>query len=222
MFLYCRKVDGLGLARHKRRGQEKLTHFFRDLIQFAYDAGGIGLLTVGMLDSSFLMLPLGNDLLLLTLSANHHTRVAYYAVMATVGSVLGTAVTQWLGEKGERGLRRKIRSKRLRSLEKMVEKNAGWALALASIMPPPFPFTGFVAAAATLGYPRRKMLGIITAARFVRFAVEGLLAIHYGHAILAFIRSDQIKYFVIPIIVLSIGGSAYSIYAWVKPAKRQA
>jgi membrane protein YqaA with SNARE-associated domain len=184
-----------------------LTHFFRHLIRLAYHAGGIGLLTVGMLDSSFLILPLGNDLLLLTLSANHHTRVAYYAVMATTGSVLGTAVTQWLGQKGERGLRRKIPNKRLQSLEKMIEKNAGWALAFASIMPPPFPFTGFVAAAAALGYPRRKLLAVIAAARFVRFTVEGLLAVHYGRVILAFVRSDQIKYFVIPIIILSIGAS---------------
>ena len=36
--------------------------------------------------------------------------------------------------------------------------NAGQALAIASLVPPPFPFTAFVMAAAALQYPRKRLL----------------------------------------------------------------
>ena len=40
--------------------------------------GGVGLLIMGVLDSSFLVLPLGNDLLVIALTARQHMKVFYY------------------------------------------------------------------------------------------------------------------------------------------------
>ena len=51
--------------------------------------GAIGLLILGFLDSSFLFVPLGNDLLIIAMSARKHILIPYYALMATAGSVLG-------------------------------------------------------------------------------------------------------------------------------------
>jgi membrane protein YqaA with SNARE-associated domain len=193
-----------------------MTHFFRYLGHLAYHAGIAGLLVVGFLDSSFLILPFGNDVLLIALSARHHNLVVYYALAATVGSVLGCWITVWLSAKGEESIRKRVSSKRLNFLEKKVEKHAGWALAFASVMPPPFPFTTFVAVAAAFDYPRKRLLAIIGAMRFVRFAVEGYLGVHYGTHILRFLNSRQMEYVVVPLIVISIAGSAYSIYKWIK------
>jgi membrane protein YqaA with SNARE-associated domain len=201
-----------------------MTHFFRYLGHLAYHLGAAGLVLVGFLDSSFLILPFGNDFLLIALSAHHHGLVPLYAVCATVGSVLGCWVTIWLGGKGEASLRKRVSGKRLNYIENKVEKHAGWAVALASIMPPPFPFTTFVAVAAAFDYPRKKLFAIIAVMRLARFTVEGYLAVRYGTSILQFLDSRELKYFVVPFVVLCVAGSAYSIYKWIRssaPAKRK-
>lgn len=182
----------------------------------AFAAGGLGLLSVGVLDSSVLMLPLGNDFLMVALSASHRQRVWYYAAMATLGSVIGTFITVWLTGKGAKGMERKGGfGKRMKKVEKKVEEHAGWAVALASLMPPPFPFTVFVAAAAALKYPTKKLLSVVAGGRAARFAIEGVLAARYGRWILSLAESPKFKYFIIFVAALSIGGTAYSIFQWV-------
>jgi membrane protein YqaA with SNARE-associated domain len=193
-----------------------MTHFFRAIAHLAYHAGIGGLLVVGFLDSSFLILPFGNDVLLIALSAHHHNLVVYYALAATAGSVLGCWLTIWLSGKGEESIRKRVSSKRLNFIEAKVEKHAGWAIAFASVMPPPFPFTTFVAVAAALDYPRKRLFAIIAGARLLRFTTEGYLAVRYGTHILKFLNSRELEFVVVPFIVISIAGSAFSIYKWIK------
>jgi membrane protein YqaA with SNARE-associated domain len=194
-----------------------LIEFLRSIFGLAFAAGGLGLLVVGVLDSSILMLPLGNDFLMVALSASHHQRVWYYAAMATLGSVIGTFVTIWLSRKGAQGVEQKRGvGKRLQRVQKKVEQNAGWAVGLASLMPPPFPFTVFVAAAAALKYPTKKLLAVVACGRALRFVIEGLLAVRYGRWVLSLAESPKFKYFIMFITVLSIGGSAWSIFQWVR------
>ena len=198
-----------------------MTDFFRYLGHLAYHAGIGGLLAVGFLDSSFLILPFGNDVLFIALSARHHRMVALYALAATAGSVLGSWLTIWLSGKGEKRLRKRVSGKRLKYIEDKVKKHAGWMIAFASVMPPPFPFTTFVAGAAAFDYPKKRMFSIIGGTRFARFAVEGWLAIAYGTAILRFLSSRELRFVVIPLVVLSIAGSAYSIYQWIRGSSSQ-
>lgn len=198
-----------------------MTDFFRYLGHLAYHAGIGGLLAVGFLDSSFLILPFGNDVLFIALSAHHHRMVALYALAATAGSVLGSWLTIWLSGKGEERLRQRVSGKRLKYIEDKVKKRAGWMIAFAGMMPPPFPFTTFVAGAAAFDYPKKRMFSIIGGTRFARFAVEGWLAIAYGTAILKFLSSRELRYVVIPLVVLSIAGSAYSIYKWIRGSSSQ-
>jgi membrane protein YqaA with SNARE-associated domain len=161
-------------------------------------------------DSSFLTGPRGNDLLVVALSANNHPRMLYYVLMATVGSVLGCFVTDWISRKGEHQMENHVSRKRLTYIENHVAKRAGWALAVASLMPPPFPFTPFVAGAAAFEYPRKKLLGIIAIARFVRFLAEGLLAIHYGPQIIAVAKSRTFEDAIIAVVIIAIGASSFS------------
>jgi hypothetical protein len=107
-----------------------------------------------------------------------------------------------------------VPSKHLGYLRKLVEKRAGLTLVVASLLPPPFPFTAIVAAAAAFRYPRNKLLGFVGAGRFVRFLIEGALAIHYGRWIIKQAESPLLEYIMIAVIVISIGGSAFSIYRW--------
>ncbi len=193
-----------------------LTH----LASFFLSLGGFGLLLLGTLDSSFLFFPLGNDLLIVLLTVQHHERMPYYAAMAALGSVLGCFITESISRKGgEAGLQGRVSARRLAYIQRQVTKRAGLMLALACLMPPPFPFTIFVIVAAALQYPRLRMLLIIAAARLARFLIEGYLAIHYGQRILALAKTPAVQGVILGIVVISIGGSIWSILTWVNRSK---
>jgi membrane protein YqaA with SNARE-associated domain len=179
-----------------------------------FRAGGLGLLTLGAFDSSPLVVPMGNDILVLALSARYHDRVLYYVAMATAGSLIGCLATDWISRKSEGGQKKFLSDKHLDYIRQLVEKQAGWTLVVSSLMPPPFPFTAIVAAAAAFGYPRKKIMSHVGAGRFARFSIEGALAIHYGRWIIKQAESPWLDHIMIALIVISIGGSTFAIYEW--------
>lgn len=193
-------------------------HLFRILLHL----GGWGLVIVGVLDSSFLFMPLGNDLLVVAMTANSRSylKVPFYAGMATIGSVLGCLLLDALARKGgEEALEKHVPKKRLDYVRKKINKRAAWALAVASLMPPPFPFTVFVAAASALEYPRKKLLGTIAVARMARFSIEGTLAMLFGEHILRLAKTPAVRWAIIGLIVVSVVGSALSIYRWISQSR---
>ena len=189
--------------------------FIHTIARALFHAGGLGLLTLGAFDSSPLVVPMGNDLLVLALCARYHERMLYFGAMATAGSLIGCFATDWISRKSEGGQKKFVSGKHLDYIRKQVEKRAAWTLVAASLVPPPFPFTAFVAAAAAFRYPRSKLLSFVGVGRFVRFAIEGALAIHYGRWIIKQAESPLLDHVMIALIVISIGGSAFAVYQWV-------
>jgi membrane protein YqaA with SNARE-associated domain len=182
--------------------------------------GGFGLLALGVLDSSFLVMPLGNDLLIIAMTVRRHGLMPYYAAMATAGSVLGCLLMDIVSRKsGEAVIEKHVPKRRLKYIEGKVKKNAGWALGFAALMPPPFPFTPFIIAAAALEYPRKKLLSVIAVTRFLRFSIEGALAIVFGHRILHWASTPAFQYAIVFLIVVSILASVFSVLSWVRKSK---
>jgi membrane protein YqaA with SNARE-associated domain len=205
------------------RKQGPLKPFLTHLFVLLSHHGGMGLLVVGLLDSSILTMPLGNDLLIIVMSTRDHKLIPYYAAMAAAGSVLGCLTVDLLVRKGgEKEIEKHVSRKRFEYVKKRMNKNAAWALAFASLMPPPFPFTPFVAAAAALQYPRRKLLSVIGAARLVRFSIEGTLAFFIGRRLIRVAQSSPFEYAVGALIFLCVVGSAISIYRWIRQSKADA
>jgi membrane protein YqaA with SNARE-associated domain len=196
-----------------------LTHLYH----FLAGLNGFGLLLLGILDSSILFLPFGNDMLLVAMTVKQHARWTYFAGMAAVGSVLGCLITDVISRTGgEAGLEKKFSRRRLDYVKRKIQKNAGWALGLAALMPPPFPFTPFVAAAAALQYPRKKLLTAVALGRFARFSAESLLAVLLGTRLLRWARSPFLYYLVLGILCLSLIGTALSVYSWFRRSKGNA
>src|SRR5580692_4623807 len=109
-----------------------MNHILRVLGVFLFSLGGFGLLLLGILDSSFLFMPLGNDLLVVALTAHHHNRMAYYAAMASAGSVIGCFLTDMVCRKsGEKGLEKNFSGRTFDYVKRKIKSNAGWALAVA-------------------------------------------------------------------------------------------
>src|SRR5262249_28491288 len=129
-------------------------HLFAVFIRLGF----FKLLILGILDSSFLLFfPLGTDLLMVALTARNHRMFPVFAVTAARGSVGGCLLTDWVaGKGGEKGLG-KIIGRRLDYVTRKVKDRAGEALVFASLMPPPFSFTAFVAGAVAFQYPRKKL-----------------------------------------------------------------
>ena len=194
--------------------------FLRPLVQFFFSLGGFGLVLLGILDSSFLMAPLGNDLLVIALSASHHERMFYYVVMATAGSTIGVALAHWASSRiGQKAIEGEHKSRQVEFVEQKVEKYGGAAIALAALAPPPFPFTPFIVVPAALQYPLTKMLAIIFFCRAIRFSFEGWLAVLYGRRILALADAPWLQNAVIALVVISIAGSAASVIGWVRKGR---
>ena len=195
----------------------RVNAFIRPIAIFFASLGGIGILLLAIVDASLLFFPLGIDLLLVGLTANHHDRWLYYAGMATVGSVIRCFTTDWIGRKGgEAGLEKRLSKRRLKFIQKRVQDKAGLALAISAIAPPGFPFTPVVLVAAALKYPRPKLLGIIAVFRFVRFSAEALLAVRYGRGVLRVAQSKPVEIFIFTVVLVSPAGTGWG-YPFVAP-----
>jgi membrane protein YqaA with SNARE-associated domain len=194
--------------------------FVRHLFLFFAHLGGFGLVGLGILDSSFLFMPLGNDLLIVGLTTRHPNRMLYYAVMATIGSVLGCLLVDLVCRRiGEDKLEKLVSRKRLDYVRCKMEKRAAWALAVAALMPPPFPFTPFIMAVSALEYPRLKLLSVIAVSRLVRFLIVGSLAIAFGRGIIRISKTPVFEWTIGLFVVVCIIGSVLSLLKWFRTAR---
>jgi membrane protein YqaA with SNARE-associated domain len=194
-----------------------LARLFRPFLAFLLHLGYFGPVLMGALDSSFLFLPFGNDLLVVTLVARHHKGLPWFVLAAATGSTVGVFVLAGVaGKLGEEGIKKMAGAKRFEKLSAKIGKSGAKAIVLACIAPPPFPFTMVIAAAAALNYSRLRICVINFFSRGVRFLILGLLAIKYGKTILKMADSDVFRWSMTGFIVLCIAGSAFSIYGWLK------
>jgi membrane protein YqaA with SNARE-associated domain len=185
--------------------------------------GSGGLFILGVLDSSFLMLPLGNDLLITALTIQHHERLPFYIAFASLGSCTGVFLLDSIARKGgEVGLQKIMSKRRFEYLKRKMSRRASIPLALVCVAPPPFPFTPVVATASAFNYPRWRLLAIILGGRIVRFTVVGLLAIRFGDQILRLAKTNIFVGVMIAVIVASAVGSVLSVMKWVRQSRRRA
>lgn len=192
------------------------------VFQFLRGLGPIGLLLLGILDSSFLFLPFGNDFLLIALVSSNRQGWSWvgYVLVSAVGSVIGVFIIDTLIRKaGEEGLKKFLKPNQIEKLKSKIEKNAGWALFTATVIPPPFPFTPVVMAASALQCSRRLLLSTVFFGRLVRFSIEAVLALYFGRQVLRFLESSVIDYVVYAFIAIAVVGSTLSIMKWLSVRK---
>src|SRR6266566_8858157 len=102
-----------------------------------FHLGAIGLLILGVLDSSFFFLPFGNDILLVVLVARSHEKFPLYLLTAAAGSTIGVLLLELvIRSGGAEGLKRLMNEKRVNYLEKRMKQRAAVALVIACLAPP--------------------------------------------------------------------------------------
>ena len=179
--------------------------------------GGLGLFLMGILDSSFLFLPFGDDFLLIALVSSRRGSSIWilYVLLSSIGSLSGVLLVDLLMRKmGEQGLEKFVKPNKIEKLKAKLEKRAGWAIFLVTILPPPFPFTAVVLTASALQTPRKHILLSVFLGRLLRFTIEAMLALYFGRQVLKFMDSDVIDYLMYAFLAIAIIGSIFSIRKW--------
>lgn len=189
--------------------------FGRTLTGLFLSTGGLFVLALAE-STVFFWFPFGVDAAVILLVARNVERAWLYPVIATAGSIIGTAATLWMGQKiGEIGIARYVPERRLKAVKAKVKKK-GAAIAVLGIIPPPFPFTAFVLASGALKVKIARFLVALTVVRLARFGIEAWLAARFGRLAIRWLNSDAMQYTVGGIMVLALGGTAVMLYGLVR------
>ena len=191
----------------------------RWIFRFFRRLGLFGLFLMSALDSSFLVLPFGNDLLLIALvSSNRNSWIwIAYVLVSAIGSVVGVLVVDVIMRKaGEKGLERFVSAKRIEKLKAKLDNKSGLTVFIATLIPPPFPFTPVVMTASALQSPRGQLLTAVFLGRLIRFGAEAVLALYFGRQVIRFLNSDVVTYSVYGLVGIALVLSTLSLLRWLK------
>jgi len=186
---------------------------------WALRLGGPGLILVGLIDNSVIPIPGGMDIFVILLTSHHRQWWAYYALFATAGAVMGGYVTYRLAKKGgKEGLEKKIGKKRAEKVYKKFEKGGFSAIAVGSLLPPPFPLVPVLMAAGVMQYSRKNFLISLTLGRAVRFFLIAYLGKLYGTAIVGWLGRYYKPFLYVLIALGVLGGIGALVYFnWYRP-----
>ncbi len=149
--------------------------------------GGPGLILIGIADNSIVPLTGSMDVLTIWLAAGHRNLWPYYAVMATVGAVIGGYITYALGRKGgKEAIERKLKKDKADKLLKRFDKWGFGSVTIGALLPPPFPLVPVLLAAGALQYSTKKFLAALTLGRSVRYCLVAGLGSLYAKPITSF------------------------------------
>lgn len=191
---------------------------------WALRLGAPGLIVIGLIDNSVIPIPGGMDIFVILLTAHHREWWVYYALFATAGAVIGGYVTFRLAKKGgKEGLEKKIGKNRAEKVYKKFEKGGFSAIAIGSVLPPPFPLVPVLMAAGVMQYSRRNFLLSLTLGRAVRFFLIAYLGRLYGTAIVGWFGRYYKPFLYVLIALGVLGGIGALVYfKWYRPKHRRA
>lgn len=186
-----------------------ITKWLTRLSEYLITYGAFGLFAVALLDSTFVPLPSSADALMILLSTTNPRWMLLYAFMATSGSAIGCWILYLISRRaGSRALKRFSEAKQQR-VKNWIEKYDAFAVLVATLLPPPFPFKLFVVTAGVFRFSLLRFMLAIIVGRAFRFLLEGYLAVRYG----AQAKEILAKYY--PIIGLGLA-AAIVLFVFVK------
>ena len=156
-------------------------------IAWLFRLGGIGLIPLGLLDNSVVPVPGSMDVFTIVLAARQRQWWLYYAIMATLGSVIGGYLTYQIGRTEGEGTARRVSKTRMERVTARFKRWGFGAIAIPAMLPPPMPMVPFLLAAGAARYPRIKFLTALALGRAARYTLLAFLAASYGRRALQLI-----------------------------------
>lgn len=154
-----------------------IAEWFHISTDFFIAYGIWGLFLLSFMEASFLPVP--PDILLIAMALAKPKWALWYALIATLGTVLGGLFGYFIGRRAGRPILIKLVSeKRLNSIENIFDRYGGWAVAIAGFTPVPFKL--FTIASGLFKIRRRVLVIACATGRGARFFLEGMLIFLLG------------------------------------------
>jgi membrane protein YqaA with SNARE-associated domain len=194
----------------------------RSVRRWLVHLGGVGLIPLGILDSSLIPLPGSVDVATIILSSRQDAWWLYYALMATSGSVLGGFLTYRLARRGGKAtLERRFSRGQVDKVYRIFGRWGFGAIVVAALLPPPAPMVPFLLVAGAMQYPVKKFLAALALGRAVRYTVLAYLAARYGRHVFAFVAQHERPVMWAAIAALVAAGIGASIFLLLRKSKRK-
>jgi len=156
---------------------------------WATGLGGVGLMVIAILDSSFLSFPQVNDVLLIVLSTKYPDRMLYYAAMTTAGSIVGCFMLFAVARRGgEVFLRKRVQGAHVDRALRLYQRFGLLAIVVPALLPPPVPFKVFVLLAGAADVAPWRFGLAVAIGRGIRYFGQGYLAVVYGEHALVLVK----------------------------------
>ena len=150
--------------------------------------GPLGLFILAFMESSFFPIP--PDILLIVLCAAEPEKALLFALICTLGSVIGGMFGYLIGYGGKEAILKKFFSERkIAKVHNLFNKYEAWAVAIAGFTP--IPYKVFTISAGVFYVNFKKFVIASTIGRGLRFFIEAILIIFFGEMIIGIIQ----KYF---------------------------
>ncbi len=163
---------------------------------------GWWLFALAVAESSFFPIP--PDVLLVTLGVARPEMAIWYAVITSVGSVLGGGLGYAIGLYGGRPLLyRFFNESKIVAVERLYERFNAWATGIAGLTP--IPYKIFTIAGGALKINFKIFMLASLASRSLRFMAEGVLLYFFGEPIKDFLYT-RFNWLSIAFVVLLVGG----------------
>lgn len=158
----------------------KITNGLTSVKDFLIPFGAAGLFAIALLDSALIPLPGGPDAVMLLLSTQSPARMPFYALGATLGSVIGCLILYYISQRAGRRALDKFSTEKRARVKELVDRYDVLSVLVASVLPPPFPFKLFVITAGVFRLSVLRFAIAVAVGRAFRFFLEGFLAVRYG------------------------------------------
>ena len=187
---------------------------------WATGLGGVGLMVIAILDSSFLSFPQVNDVLLIVLSTKYPDRMVYYAAMTTAGSLVGCFMLFAVARRGgEVFLRKRVKGAHVDRALRLYQRFGLLAIVVPALLPPPVPFKVFVLLAGAADVAPWRFGLAVAIGRGIRYFGQGYLAVVYGEHALVLVETYGPEFGIgVAVLVLCAGLATY----WFRRQRRAA
>ena len=143
-----------------------------------------GLAGLAFIDGGLFPIPPTFDLVVAGFVAGNHSKLILYVFAAALGSALGSLIPYYIARAGgELFLLKRINRQRYEQLRDRFASQEFFVIAIAAMMPPPFPLKVFEFAAGVFDMKPFPFAAGIFCGKFIRFLLFAIITVIYGEAI---------------------------------------
>ena len=176
-----------------------------------------GLFFISFLDSAFIPLAGGPDVVILVLASLRPPVFLWIALTAAVGSTLGNVILYGIGRKGGEKALVRFNPDSVARIEQKMRIYGAWAVFGSVLAPPPFPTKLVIIAAGVLKAAKIRFAVSVLCGRLIRYSIVAWLAAKYGNRAEAIIKEHSMEAACVLVAALLV---TYGIHKWCEKRQR--